>query len=63
MSFIAGAVVSVVLLSLKIKKRSDEIPFGPFISTAALLYSFCGEYMIGIYFDFIKLYVLQAKLF
>lgn len=50
-SFILGAVLSVGLLVSKIKSRKDEIPFGPFISLAALLYIFFGEIMIQCYID------------
>lgn len=48
-SFVIGAVISVVLLITKIKGRKDEIPFGPFISTAALLYIFYGSEIINLY--------------
>lgn len=48
-SFIIGAVTSVALLITKIKTRKDEIPFGPFISAAALLYIFYGVEIIDLY--------------
>ena len=38
LSFVIGAVISVVLLVTKIKGRKDEIPFGPFISAATLIH-------------------------
>jgi leader peptidase (prepilin peptidase)/N-methyltransferase len=37
MSVIVGGVVSIILLTLKIKSRKDAIPFGPFMAAAALI--------------------------
>ncbi len=48
-SFVIGAVISLVLLFAKIKSRKDEIPFGPFISVATLLYIFYGVEIINLY--------------
>lgn len=48
-SFVLGAIISVVLLSLKIKSRKDQIPFGPFISLSALIYIFYGTEIISMY--------------
>ena len=48
-SFIIGAVISVALLITKIKGRKDELPFGPFISAATLLYIFYGNEIINLY--------------
>jgi len=48
-SFVIGAVISLVLLIAKIKSRKDEIPFGPFISAATLLYIFYGVEIINLY--------------
>lgn len=42
LSFLVGGIVSVVLLLLKVKKRKDYIPFGPFISFAAFLTVYTG---------------------
>lgn len=42
-SFILGAVLSVLLLLFKIKGRKDAIPFGPFIALAALITIFKGN--------------------
>jgi leader peptidase (prepilin peptidase)/N-methyltransferase len=33
---------------------SSKIPFGPFLSTAAVLYIFYGSYLVNIYIDFIR---------
>ncbi len=48
-SFVIGAVISVILLITKAKSRKDEIPFGPFISAAVLLYIFHGSEIINFY--------------
>ena len=40
MSFLIGAVCSVILLASKIKKTSDYIPFGPFIVIASFIMVF-----------------------
>jgi leader peptidase (prepilin peptidase)/N-methyltransferase len=48
-SFVIGAIVSIILLSFKIKNKKDKIPFGPFISLAAVLYIFYGELIIKWY--------------
>lgn len=37
LSFIIGSIISIILIILKIKSRKDYIPFGPFISTAAVI--------------------------
>lgn len=50
-SFILGAVISLILLSLKIKGRKDQIPFGPFISLSVLIYIFFGFEIINWYFN------------
>lgn len=48
-SFVIGAIISLILLTLKIKGRKDEIPFGPFISLSALIYIFYGIEIINLY--------------
>lgn len=50
-SFVIGAIISVILLIWKIKGRKDEIPFGPFISLAALIYIFYGTEIISWYLN------------
>lgn len=49
LSFIIGAVISVMLLVLKIKGRKDYIPFGPFISIAAIVTMIYGKEIIEYY--------------
>lgn len=50
-SFVLGAVISLILIAVKIKSRKDEIPFGPFISLSALIYIFFGLELITWYFN------------
>lgn len=54
-SFVTGAIISLILLTLKIKSRKDEIPFGPFISLSALIYMFYGIEIINWYFGILSL--------
>lgn len=49
LSFIIGAAVGIILILLKKKSRKDSIPFGPWISLAAILSIFLGETLIGWY--------------
>ncbi|WP_099190666.1 prepilin peptidase [Tepidibacter mesophilus] len=49
LSFIIGAIVSLILISLKIKSRKDFIPFGPFIAMAAFVTIYYGNEMINWY--------------
>lgn len=53
LSFIIGAIVSTILMSLKIKSRKDYVPFGPFISTAAYISLLYGYRLIGLYISII----------
>jgi len=50
-SFVIGAIISLILIFLKVKSRKDEIPFGPFISLSALIYIFYGFEIITWYFN------------
>jgi len=50
LSFLLGAIISLVLLGLKIKKRGEEIPFGPFMAIAALVVMFFGPTVWSWYF-------------
>ncbi len=43
LSFIIGGFIGIFLLLLKIKKRKDPIPFGPFLSIGAILSLFWGN--------------------
>lgn len=49
LSFVIGAVLSVLLLLLKIKKRKDTIPFGPFIAIGAFIAIYYGNEILDFY--------------
>ena len=49
LSFVLGAGVSLILISLKIKGKKDYIPFGPFIGVATLLTVLYGHGIINLY--------------
>ncbi|MGB7606077.1 MAG: prepilin peptidase [Lutisporaceae bacterium] len=49
LSFLLGAIISLVLIIAKIKGRKDYIPFGPFIATAALITIFHGSQILHLY--------------
>ncbi len=52
LSFILGALISLLLLLFKIKSREDPIPFGPFIIIAFTLSLFYGDIILKWYFNF-----------
>ena len=49
MGVILGGVVAGILLSLKIKKRQEAIPFGPFLSLATIATLLWGSYILNWY--------------
>lgn len=49
LSFVIGAIISIALLAFKIKGRKDYIPFGPFISIAAIATMTYGKEIIEWY--------------
>jgi leader peptidase (prepilin peptidase)/N-methyltransferase len=49
LAIIIGALVSILLLALKIKKRKESIPFGPFLSLAAIATMLWGNYILDWY--------------
>jgi leader peptidase (prepilin peptidase)/N-methyltransferase len=49
MGIILGGLVAVLLLALKIKKRKEAIPFGPFLSVAAIVTLLWGNYILDWY--------------
>jgi len=51
LSFILGAIISIVLLASKIKTRKDPIPFGPFIILGFFITSLWGQDIINWYFN------------
>ena len=46
---VAGALISIILMATKIKKRGDEIPFGPFLSLGIVISIFFGTDLINWY--------------
>lgn len=48
-AFIAGAVVSLLLIIFRLKGRKDSIPFSPFLSIGALISYAFGEVLINMY--------------
>jgi leader peptidase (prepilin peptidase)/N-methyltransferase len=51
LSFIIGAIISLILLAFKIKSMKDPIPFGPFIIIAFYLSYFFSDIIISFYFS------------
>ncbi len=51
LSFVLGGILSAMLLMLKIKKRKDHIPFGPFICISAFITIFWGDQMLQWYIN------------
>ncbi len=49
LSFIIGGVFSIIILIFKRKSRKDKIPFGPFLTIAALLMIFFNNFFLSIY--------------
>jgi len=49
LSFILGAILSMVLLLLKIKGRKEAIPFGPFIALATVITLLYGDQLLDWY--------------
>ena len=51
-SSLVGAVISLILISLKIKKRTDYIPYGPYLVLGAIISIFWkGYYFVGFLID------------
>lgn len=51
LSFIYGAIISIMLIATKKATRKDYIPFGPFIALAAMTYILYGNELLSIYFN------------
>ena len=51
LSFVLGAVISVILLAAKIKTRKDPIPFGPFIVLGFFITVLWGQEIINLYIN------------
>jgi leader peptidase (prepilin peptidase)/N-methyltransferase len=52
-SFVIGAIASLLLIALKIKGMKDYIPFGPFIAISALITIFFGSDLLSWYLSFV----------
>ena len=50
LAVILGGIVAAILLLLKIKGRKDAIPFGPFLSAAAIVTLFWGGNIVNLLF-------------
>lgn len=53
LSFVLGGIIGLALIALRIKSRKDYIPFGPFITLAAMIAVFFGQNMIDYYISMI----------
>ncbi|KXZ40794.1 type 4 prepilin peptidase 1 Aspartic peptidase. MEROPS family A24A [Alkalithermobacter thermoalcaliphilus JW-YL-7 = DSM 7308] len=54
LSFMIGAIICIVLLSLGIKNKKDYIPFGPFIAVAWFITIYFGNGIISWYVKYIQ---------
>ncbi len=54
-SFISGGCFGIFMLITGKKKGKDQVPFGPFISGAAIVALFWGEQLISAYFSIIEI--------
>ncbi|MTI48216.1 MAG: prepilin peptidase [Firmicutes bacterium] len=53
LSFIIGAISSIILILIGVKGRKDTIPFGPFISIAAVVTMLYGNEILRMYLEII----------
>ncbi len=51
LAFVTGAIVGIVLILLKIKNLKSEVPFGTFLSVAAILTLLFGRELLAWYFN------------
>jgi leader peptidase (prepilin peptidase)/N-methyltransferase len=47
LAIVSGGLTAAVLLLLKLKGRKDAIPFGPFLSLAAIITLLCGDNLLN----------------
>ncbi|MBI4311670.1 MAG: prepilin peptidase [Chloroflexi bacterium] len=53
-AFIGGGIVAILLLALKIRRRGQYIPFGPFLVSGALVSLFWGEAIFDWYWSLLS---------
>jgi len=51
LTFFMGAIVSIILLAMKKKKLKSQIPLGPFLTAAAFITLFWGNYLLDWYLN------------
>lgn len=51
LSFVSGAIISIVLLAAKVKTRKDPVPFGPFIVLGFFMTVLWGQAVLNRYFN------------
>jgi len=51
LTFFMGAIVSLILMALKKKKLKSQIPLGPFLTAAAFITLFWGNYLLDWYLN------------
>jgi len=49
-AFVVGAIISIILLLLKIVKKQNPIPFGPFLIVGTVIAKIYGEQIIKYFF-------------
>lgn len=54
LSFLLGAIISIILLATKIKTKKDPIPFGPFIILAFYIVVLWGEQLVDLYWKILS---------
>jgi len=54
LTFLIGAVVSLILVSSKRKKFGQTVPLGPFLSFSAFIGVFWGNYLVDLYLNLLK---------
>ena len=54
LSFLIGAIISVVLLGFRIKKRKDRIPFAPFLASGAVIALIWGKDLVDLYLKLLR---------
>lgn len=52
-SFLLGAVIVIILLVTRLKRKKDKIPFAPFLIGASLISLFLGDKLLHLYLSYI----------